>query len=90
MGEKSPPGVNKQWMGGGVRREENDANEMARKRSRHTFKEVTERDAVFLYHSFQGLPLSGSGVAGQGLCDDDDKRWRERWRDHEEGSYIEV
>lgn len=41
---------------------------------------------VFLLHGFQGLPLPGSGVARQGLCDDDDKGWR----DHEEGSYIEV
>lgn len=45
-------------------------------------------DLVFLLHGFQGLPFPGSGVARQvSLCDDDDDN---RWKDHEEGSYIEV
>lgn len=83
VGEKSPSSVNKQRMGGWgrvePRKEENDANEMARWNG-HTFEELTERDMVVLLHSFQGLPLPGSCVAGQGLCDDDDKRWRERRR----------
>lgn len=71
----------------GVGQEKKDANEKARKRSWETFKEVTERDMVFLLHGFHGLPLPSSSVARQAsLCDDDDKRWR----DHDEGSYIEV
>lgn len=34
---------------------------------------MTERDVVFLLHGYQGLPLPGSRVAKQGLCDDDNK-----------------
>lgn len=43
---------------------------MARKRK--IFKKVSKRDVALLLHGFQGLPLPGSSVAGQGLCDDDD------------------
>ncbi len=41
-------------------------------RETEIFKKVTERDVAFLLCGFQGLPLPGSSVAGQGLCDDDD------------------
>lgn len=75
-------------------RGENDANEMTRKTNWQIFKEVTEKDMLVHLHGFQGLPLPGSGVTGQGLCDDDDddddKRWRRRQRDQKEGSNIVV
>lgn len=61
-------GWGEKWRG------ENDANEIARKKNWQIFKEVTEKDMLFLLHGFQGLPLPGSSVAGQGLCDDDDDK----------------
>lgn len=45
---------------------------------------MTERITVVRLRGFQGSPLPGSGVARQGLRDDND----ERWRDLEEGSYM--
>lgn len=41
---------------------------------------------VFLLYGFQGSPLLGSGVARQGLCDDNDNGLR----DLEERSYMKV
>lgn len=68
MGEKSPL---RGWMGGGgvERKEENDVNEMARKRDRQIIEGGDREGRVLLPHGFQGLPLPGGAVARQDYND---------------------
>lgn len=51
---------------------------------------MTEGDMIFSFMVSKGYHCQAVVVARQELCDDDGEGWMEEWRDHEEGSHIEM